>query len=810
MKTLLTLFTCGLFAVLHAQDASLSGVVQDAEGEMVAYANIGLFAAADSSLAKAGITDEQGQFVLQGLQDGQYFLKVAMMGYSEYVRPAIQLPNTGHSDLGLITLSPDAIALETATITATRAMVEVKPDRTVFNVQGTINSVGNDGMALLRKAPGVTVDNNDNISVLGRSGVIIYVDGKRLPLSGQDLSLYLQNLTAEQIDRIEIISNPGARYEAEGNAGIIDIRLKRDKQMGANGSINSTASQGIYHRANLSGTGNYRNKLVNLFGNAGIGNGAGFNNMKFFSYLNDLVQDEINLSRNQFEYYNYRVGADFFLGKNHTLGILTNGSSSQRTNRGYNRITLAQQATPSQIDSILIANSTAMMQRSERAFNLNYQMIHPKGRTLTIDLDYGNYRNDTDRDQPNLYYDAAEETVLTSLLFYFNTPTNIDIYTAQLDFEDNLWGGKLGLGGKLSKVVSDNIFLVYDGELSPASFDERLSNTFLYDEQVSAAYLTYARPLGKKWNMTAGLRAEHTDAMGELQAFSAELQEPPVVFNYTNLFPNIGLTWQMAPDKVWQFSAGRRINRPDYNVLNPFNNYLSQLSYEKGNPFLRPEIVNNAEIGFGLAYRYHFKLSYSRTTDQITRLIAPDENDPRAGFITWDNLASQTTIGFNVSAPFQISKKWSAYFNISASHIDNQADYGEGAVVDVQAFTYSIYQQQTIELPWGLTGEISGYYSGPGIWGGVFLYESNWGLDMGLQRKFLRDRLNVKVSVSDIFYETGWDGYSDFAGLYSYGSGRWDSRRGAISLSYMLGNQSVKSRNRKTGIESEAARVGNE
>ncbi len=171
-------------------------------------------------------------------------------------------------DLGVLPLNwPTGINLAEVTVTASRVLVEIKPDRTIFNVDGTINSAGSDAISLLRKAPNVTVDNNDNISVLGRAGVLLYVDGKRLPLTGEDLTNYLQSLPAEQIDRIEIISNPGAKYEAEGNAGIIDIRLKRDKNLGANGSVNMTASQGRYHRANLSGSGNYRNKRFNAFGN---------------------------------------------------------------------------------------------------------------------------------------------------------------------------------------------------------------------------------------------------------------------------------------------------------------------------------------------------------------------------------------------------------------------------------------------------------------------------------------------------------------------------------------------------------------
>ncbi|HRI61360.1 MAG TPA: outer membrane beta-barrel family protein, partial [Saprospiraceae bacterium] len=387
---------------------------------------------------------------------------------------------------------------------------------------------------------------------------------------------------------------------------------------------------------------------------------------------------------------------------------------------------------------------------------------------------------------------------------------DIDIYTFQADYEDKLWGGTVGFGTKLSQVISDNTFLFYDVENGVPVLNERQSNKFKYDEKVYAGYVNYAGAFGKKWKYSAGLRAEKTDATGDLQAFLPELQEPPVVQNYLSWFPTAGVTWDVGEKHSLALNGGRRINRPDYNVLNPFNNQISQLSYEKGNPYLRPEIVNNLELGYTLAYRYNFKLAYSRTTDQITRLIAPDEEDPRAGFITWANLADQTIISFNVSAPVQICKWWNAYFNGNVSHIDNQADYGDGAVVNIQVYTYSLYQQHTFDLPFQIKGEISGYYSGPGVWGGVFLYESNWSLSLGLQRKFLQDRLNVRISADDIFYESGWDGYSDFNGLLAYGSGRWDSRRVSLSVGYRFGNENVKSRKRSTGIEAEAGRVGGE
>ena len=810
MRIVITLALGLISAGLFSQSASLRGQLQDADGQPVIFANVVLYQAADSSIYKVETSDEAGLFQMKALDAGDYFLVATFVGSADLRKPDIRLTAGQQLDLGVLRFSPATIDLEEATVTASRVMVEVKPDRTVFNVDGTINSVGDDALNLLRKAPAVTVDNNDNISVLGRSGVLIYVDGKRLPLSGQDLSNYLQNLPAEQIDRIDIITNPGAKYEAEGNAGIIDIRLKKDKNLGSNGSVGGNYSQGRYGRYNLNGSGNYRNKTLNAFGSVGFGDGASFNEMNFLNYQNGIILDEAITMRHDWKYLNLRLGTDFFLGKHHTLGFLVSGNRNEGENNSYDRATIAAMDTPGQIDSVLIANNLATNNRNSETYNINYRFDNGKGRTLNIDADYGRYDSDSDRSQPNRYYDATEETLLTEVINSFETPTTIDISTLKVDFEDKLWDGQLGLGAKVSRVVSDNTFLFYDVINGLPVQNNESSNLFDYEENVFAGYFNYARKITDKWSFSAGLRAEQTDAIGMLEAFLPELQEPPVEQNYLSWFPNAGLTWQAAPKHTFNLNYGRRINRPDYNVLNPFNNRLSELSYEKGNPFLRPEIVNNLELGYTLAYRYNFKLAYSRTTDQITRLIAPDENDPRAGFITWENLAEQTVMSFNVSAPVQIMKKWNAYFNVSASYLDNQADYGDGAIVDVQAATYSIFQQHTFDLPGGFKGEISGYFSGPGVWGGVFKYDETWSLNLGLQRKFLQDALNVRLSFNDIFYQTGWNGTSSFNGLESKGNGNWDSRRGTLSISYNFGNQNVKSRRRNTGLEEEAGRVGGE
>lgn len=807
----LAIFMLFFFTNAFGQSAKIAGTALNSIAEPIEFANIALFNTKDTSLVKFELSDETGKFQFQQLKAGNYFIKITALGSEDFKSQSVKINENDTFQFEAFKLSNSAISLKETTVTAKRSILEVKPDRTVFNVEGTINSIGSDALNLLRKAPGVSVDNNDNINVLGRSGVLVYVDGKRLPLSGTELSIYLQNLNAGQIDRIELITNPGSKYEAQGNAGIIDIKLKKDASIGANGNINMGSSQGRYNRSTIQFAGNVRSKILNLYGSVGGIYAIGDNVLKFNSTQNGLYMKEVNLDKYTRENANFRLGTDWFLNSKNTIGVLVSGNNYGSDKNGNNRIDLHQQNTPFLIDSSLIANSSSVNKKTNLTYNLNYQYKpSTNGQSLNMDVDYGSFSSKNNLDQTNRFFTSDGTTQLSELLTSFDTPTDIDILGVKADYTIDFMGGKLGSGAKYSDITSDNFFLAYDGLGESKILNKKKSNQFVYKEQVLAGYLDFNKKIFTKWAFSAGLRVENTHSKGSLNAYLPELQQNPTQRDYLSWFPNAGLSWDISKMSNLNLNYGRRINRPDYNVLNPFVNQLSQLSFSKGNPLLKPEIVNNLELGLTLFHMYNIKIAYSKTSDQITRLIGPDADDPRASYINWDNLANQTVWDISASLPIDINKFWNAYFNLSGSHINNQADYGGGAVVDLQAFSYTIFQQHSFKLPWKLTAEISGYYSGPGIWGGVFVYKSSGNLDVGLQKKFLNDKLNVKLSGSDLFYTSGWRGGSIFNGLNSTGSGNWDSRRASINLSYSIGNQKVKSRKRTTGMENEAGRIKGE
>ncbi|WP_116106587.1 TonB-dependent receptor [Lewinella sp. IMCC34191] len=805
LVSLLSCFLFPLFAQYH-----ISGTVHDADGTAVSFANVALYLSLDSSLVKVETTDDGGSFLLLNLPQGEYDLVISYVGTPDLRQAGMQLRN--NLELGTLAMARPGVDLTGATVTARRALVEVKPDRTIFNVQGTINAAGNDGLELLRKAPGVSIDQSNNISVLSRSGVLVYVDGRRVPLQGGDLTNYLRNLTAEQIERIDIITSPGARYEAQGNAGIIDIRLKKAEDEGANGSMSASASQGRYARYAVNAGGNYRSSRFNLFGNLSYGYNQNFSQSNFTSRQRSFLLVDDLYSVPILRTPGVRAGVDVYLAERHTLGVLFTGQyeDGRRVVRNstdiYDEEKLRRMANANS-DSILRAQVFDDGNHNQNTFNLNYNFAIGSGHNLNVDLDYGRFVHDNDIDQPNRYF-TPDGDLLSISDNSFETPIEIDIQTARLDYDFPAGKGAASAGLKYSGVETTNAFVYYQGLQGDRELIAERSNRFRYDENVLAGYLSYSGSLSESVSFSTGLRVELTDAEGYLTPFAdGQMENPSVDYNYVSFFPNAGLSYATPGGNTLNLRYGRRINRPDYSSLNPFRVQLNELSYRRGNPFLQPEKVNNVELGYVLGGRYNFKLAYSLTDDQVAQLFSPDDSIALAGFETYDNLARQTVISFTASAPVQITDWWSTYLNGTAGYISNEADYGSDGEVDIKLFNYRFYNQNTFTLPAGFTAEVTGQYIGPGVGGGIFVYDGFGILNLGLQRQFFSNALVAKLTVSDVLYGYAIDGESNFNGLYAQGRVAQDTRRVGLSLSYNFGNQKVKSRRRDTGLDEAAGRV---
>lgn len=799
MKNLLLLLF-SLFSIpLSAQ--SITGSVTSANGESVSFADVVLYQAADSSVAKVEFTDEKGAFSIPAPSTGDFYIMVSYVGYTPLMINDVSF-NGEDVDVGSHTMT-SVTTFEEVTVEAKKALVEVLPDKTRFNVEGSINAQGSDAFELLRKAPGVVVDNNDNISLMGKNGVRVYINGRPSPLGGDDLAAFLRSLNSDDIASIDIITNPSAKYEAEGNAGIIDIRLKKNQKHGTNATINLGVAQGITPKGNGAVTANYRNDKLNVFGSSSYRQGINRNWADFdrdqvgqnFKAENDIKNDAwSSLSR---------VGLDYSLNPGHAIGFQASLLHAEPTN-STNTITRISDLETGVLERWLISANNETNVRTNMDFNFNYRWQVAESSSFSIDLDYGRFDRESDQIQPNTYFEADRTTVIDQNDYHAITPIGIDIYSFKADYDLPMWGGKISTGVKSRRVVTDNQYAFYEIMPSGEVLDFSRSNDFLYDEWVNAGYFQYQTQKGK-WGYQLGLRAEYTISEGELKDFEDNmLKNTPR--DYLDFFPSAGVSYAASRSHSWNFNYSRRIDRPNYQDLNPFEFKLSELSFRQGNAFLNPQYTHSVKLSHTYNYRLTTSLSYSYIDDFFAQLI--DTIDTEASFIMTDNLATQQVININVSYPFSINQNWNWYLNLNGGYSMNRADYGEGKKVDLNVPFFNIYGQTSYLLGKGFTTELSGWWNAGGVWGGIFESAPMGGIDVGLQYAFPNERGNMKLSLTDVFLTRQWEGSSDFGAQSVVAMGGWESRQVRLNFNYTLGNQKVKkAKDRKTGIDEEKRRM---
>jgi iron complex outermembrane receptor protein len=808
MKKIITLsiIFCLVAASLHAQQ--ISGTISDKQKKSVTGSAISLLSAKDS-IIKLSTTDKDGNFIFQNIKAGRYRVRASHVGYANTISAVFEYDGKTNVTIPALELNLAAKELQGVTVSSQKPMVEVKADKTILNIEGTVNATGSDALELLRKSPGVIVDKDENLSMNGKNGVQVYIDGRPSPLTGKDLAEYLKTVQSVIIESIELITNPSAKYDAAGNAGIINIKFKKNKALGTNGSVNAGYNIGTYPKYNGGFSLNHRNKKVNLFSSYNLNTSTNETNIN----INRLVLDTIFDQHTKFiakpTSHNFKVGMDYFINRKSTLGILVNGNLAQGDMHSTSITPISYY--PSQtVVKYLFAGTESHFIRNNVNANMNYKYSDTAGRDLNMDLDYGTYKINNDQYQPNYYYNPSGSTEISRFIYQMYAPSNIKIFSFKTDYEQPFMKGKLGFGGKTSFVNSDNDFQRYNVYSSGKFMDTLKSNLFNYRENINAVYANFNRPM-KGWILQLGLRIENTHSRGHSSGFkkSGGLYSPyDSTFNrdYTDFFPSAAITFNKNPKSQWSVTYSRRIDRPSYQSLNPFEFKLDEYTYQKGNTELTPQYTNS----FGLTNTYKYKLTtslnYSHVKDVFTQII--DTAERSKAFITQKNLATQDIISLAISYPLQI-KWYSAFINTTSYYSHYTADFGTGRQVDVDVLAFNYSMQNSAKLGKGWTAELSGFYNTPTISQGTFKTKAMWSVDMGVQKVLLKGKANLRVSVSDIFKTMHPYLTSDFAGQVVKTNFAFESRQLKINLSYRFGSNQIKaSRQRKTGLEDESKRVG--
>ena len=807
MKTLrYAIFT--LLVLFNVYDSlaqhRITGTVQDEQNRPLPGANVLLLAEADSALVKGTVADTTGAYALESVTDGRYLLSVQMVGYTSYFSEPFA-PRLAAESRPTIQLAEATTELGEVVVQATKPLIEVTSNALVMNVESSPILQNGTAKEVLEKSPGVVVDQNGNISVKGKSNVLIYLDGKPTYMSNADLMRMLESMPAQNIEKLEIMDNPPAKYDAEGNAGIINIVRTAEAATGLNGTVSLNTGYGRYEKISPSLQLNYRQAKFNLFGDYSYfyNKSFGFNDI-FRRIPNedgtiatfDQITDRINIPKG----HNFRTGADWFISKQTTLGVLISGNIGAFDQTASIRTLLGGNYN-NPYDGLTAENTIDNHWRN-MTYNVNLEHNWEGGSNLRLDMDVVQRSNDQAQSNDNIFFSNEGTTTEPPLLVRTATETTIDIFAAQADYSRPLGEGwQLEAGAKVSQVSTDNALdfrTINEGGV--AVLDTNRSNQFVYDENISAGYVNISKKWGDRWQFQAGLRGEHTFSRGESVTLDSLVQR-----DYFNLFPSASASYNIPEQHSFSLSYSRRIDRPDYGNLNPFEYFLDRFVFSRGNPFLNPQYTDAYAFTYGLKNMVFLTLNYNHTTDAITEVLE-QENENQITYQTVANLEQIRNYSANVSAPIPVSDWWTANLNLTTFYNEVQSPFSEGGFIDNGQWTYSLRAQNTFSLPGDVELEWSGFYRSAMLWG-VFEISEQYQMDLGATRNF--GRLRVQASLNDVF---NWQGNTVIIRQGDIDTdvvNRWESRVFRLNLSYRFGNEKIKkARRRGTASEDLQQRAG--
>lgn len=810
---LISLF--GLNGAFAQDNIQIKMQVRDEKQFPLEGANILIYRLPDSVFVKGDITNEAGEArELTGFKSGQYFSKVSMLGYSPSISGPFTL-NAGMAvhDLGIVQLKDQALNLSTVTVTAQKPFIERRLDRLIVNVDGSIIGTGSSAFDVLERSPGILIDANDNISMRGRSGVIIYVDGKPSPMSGADLANFLRGLPANAIDRIDLITNPSARYDAAGNAGIIDIKMKKDQRLGTNGTFSAGYGQGVYPKANTGLSLNHRNKKINVFGNYNYAYRLGLNHLLLDRnfYENQIFSgkdQKDNYTKIPGHFHAIRWGADYSPNDKTILGVSLNANLNAFNPFNRNSSVVFDQAR----NPVFTFNThTDNQNRNNNLIaNINFKRsLDSSGREITADVDYGRYSTLGSSVNATKYYRLNGEVLRPDYTLLGDQDGLLDFITAKADYSHPLnKTTKWEAGFKTSFVSSDQDAKFFEKNGQEVIVDETKTNRFFYKEYNNAGYLNFSKEF-KKFSLLVGLRGEHTQ-------IDTRQEKGDIRFDssYFQLFPSAFLNYRLDKNQTFSLSVSRRIDRPGYASLNPFLFLIDVTTYATGNPLLLPQFTWNFEAGY-TRKTVNLTLAYSRTLQNqnvvLSRFKDVFPNIPSEENVTVQipvNLISSDYYGLTLSTPLSVKSWWNMINNYSLfyNHFNGNLS---GTTLDNGKAVFQGSTNNNFTFKKGWAAELSFNFN-TGNQYGYLIFEPQWALGVGVQKKVLKDQGTLRFNVTDIFWTNLPKATIKFNNYIENWHAYRETRVANLNFTYRFGNTKVaQARRRTTASEEERQRAGN-
>ena len=774
--------------------------VENSNGAPLAHATVELLRT-DSSLVKVLVTDTTGSGLFNQLSSGAYFARISRVGFAPHQTNPFSV--NGNTSLPPIILTAATETMKTVTVTARKPFIEMLPDKTIVNLEASITNVGTTALEALEKLPGVTVDKDGNISLKGKSGVLILIDGKQSYMDAAQLSSMLGGMSAAQLSQVEIMDQPSAKYDAAGNAGIINIKTKKEKQKGFNGSLTSAYSQGFYPKANNSLQLNYRSGRFNYFANYSFNRNESFTNV--YALRRYYVEDEKTVA-SQLEQpsrfygrgftHNLRAGTDYFINSNTTVGITVNGMLLKRNSKGGNNAVWMNAG--GQTDSLISTQSTSGTHFKTGGANFNFRHQFDKDRELTADVDVLRYRLESDQHFENTLLFPQTYTEASRA----NVPSHINIISAKADYSQQVKSIKVDGGWKSSHITTNNkaVHEYRDAALWKPDLDK--SNHFLYEENIHALY-TSAQTEKGAWNLQGGLRYETTNYNAE-QLGNSQRKDSSFSRSYNSLFPSLFVGYQADSSHQFTFVAARRIDRPPFQNLNPFVFIINKYTYQQGNPFMRPQYTWNFELNHQFKQVLTTGISYSSTKDYISQVFPADT----LGIIIYTNgnIGRLQQWGANVGLQLSPLPFWSFNANAVLNRKKLEGNLWKQYSASITQYTISMAHQ--FKLPKGWSGELSGFYTSRSQVDLQEVLDPAGQLSAGIGKNVLKNKVSLKLAVRDIFYTQWMKGMTYFEGADEYFKLTRDTRVVTFSATWRFGKGARTARRNTGSAADEIQRVG--
>ena len=753
-----------------------------------------------NTLIKAAVSDVNGQAVFQLANDGQYTFRISASGYAPQTTPVYTFPFEGKPPVK-ITLQSTAKVLGGVTVNSRKPFIQHLRGKVIVNVDAGVTNAGTTVLEVLEKSPGVTVDKNGTISLKAKQGVIVMIDDKQTYLSGTDLANMLNSMNSSHVDIIELITNPSAKYDASGNSGIINIKTKKNRQTGFNGTSNLTLSEGRFPKVNTSLLMNYRNGKFNSYLNYSYNYNKNF--LSLYGYRRYLdnqenvlaILDQPTMLTRRNHNNTLRAGLDFYASEKTTIGFAVNGAIVKRPATSTAVATWLNSAGLK--DSAVETNSTSLMEFFTGGSNINLKHSFNKKSELTVNIDgivydivntqhFESYRHGTS------HVEGSRGDI----------PTTIKILSGKADHLFSSGDIKIESGIKASRIKTDNLatYYYYDGQQWKDDLNK--TNHFIYTENIKAIYTSFEHKI-KKLSYQAGLRYEYTHYDAH-QLGNAIKRDSAFSRSYGTVFPSGYISYELDSSNSISFTAGRRIDRPPFQKLNPFIFIYNKYTYQRGNPYMLPQLTWNMELSHQYKQLLTITLSYSILKNYFSQIFLTDTSDIL--IYTDGNVGRTHNFGASISVQASPWKWWSFTGTGLMNYKKLKGFLGNDYVSDIKQLHFSLNNQFTFAKHY--TGELSGLYTSRSRNDIQEVVYPTGQISAGISRTVLKKKGTIRFTARDIFWSHKMEGFTDFDKADEYFMVKWDTRVFNIGFTYRFGKPLKAARRNQGGAMDEMERVG--